>query len=58
MQGKSSLINHIEFSKEVPKKIHEAKMVDGVYIDFSMVSDKVLLGGPLQKVKTNRITGV
>eukprot|EP00061_Rhincodon_typus_P014533 g41604.t1 len=43
VQGRSCLINLIEFFEEVTKVINKGRAMDVVYMDFSKAFDKVLM---------------
>eukprot|EP00061_Rhincodon_typus_P011640 g36813.t1 len=51
VQGRSCLINLIEFFKVVTKVINEGRAVDVVYMDFSKAFDKGPYGMLIQKIK-------
>ena len=52
-QGSSRLTNLVPFFEEVTRRVDEGNAVDGVYMNFSKVFDKVSHGRLVRKVKAH-----
>ena len=57
VHGKSSLMNILDFFKEVTKRMDEGRAVDVVNIDLSKAFDKVTHGRLVWRIRSHGILG-